>query len=233
MLQADVFSFGVVCYELLHRRLILSSILEKNFGASARVLESATVEYASSVAAGFRPPLSPRLPDSLRCLIEGCWHDDPSKRPSMKQVCRRLYERLLMSYIPLVGQWDGCNWHQVLLELLILFTNYWSCSPTTDLVHQLTTYTTLIFTKGIWKLYNIMRFCSATLFSDSNTVFLFHNFLLHPFRLLKSLRVSWSRRKHWRPWTRSRKEWAARAVQFLNQPTAYIDINYYTVTSHH
>lgn len=37
--KADVFSFAIVCYELLHRRLILSSILEKHFGASHHVIE--------------------------------------------------------------------------------------------------------------------------------------------------------------------------------------------------
>ena len=52
--QADVFSFGIVCYELLHRRQIISSVLERHFGSSPRVVEAAIVEYAAAVAAGYR-----------------------------------------------------------------------------------------------------------------------------------------------------------------------------------
>ena len=44
---ADIFSFAIVCYELLHRRLILSSILEKHFGAPHHVIEKVWGRRAS------------------------------------------------------------------------------------------------------------------------------------------------------------------------------------------
>ncbi len=54
LLQADVFSFAMVMYELLHRRVIVLSILEKHFGASFERKERAIYEYAESVARGYR-----------------------------------------------------------------------------------------------------------------------------------------------------------------------------------
>ena len=46
-----------------------------------------------------RPPLSPALPDTLRQLIDGCWHQDATKRPSMKQASRVMMalHRLLLN----------------------------------------------------------------------------------------------------------------------------------------
>ena len=53
--QADVFSFAMTAYELLHRRLILTTVLEKHFGASFEEKELALFEYASAVATqGYR-----------------------------------------------------------------------------------------------------------------------------------------------------------------------------------
>lgn len=85
--KADVFSFAVTCYELLHRQLILSAILDKMpVGASHEEIEVAILEYASAVSAGYRPPLSPHLPASLRKLIQDCWTDVPTDRPAMDKV---------------------------------------------------------------------------------------------------------------------------------------------------
>ena len=54
-MKADVFSFAMAMYELVHRRLILSTILEKHFGSSFEEKELALYEYATAVAKeGFR-----------------------------------------------------------------------------------------------------------------------------------------------------------------------------------
>ena len=54
-MKADVFSFAMAMYELVHRRLILSTILEKHFGSSFEEKELALYEYASAVATqGYR-----------------------------------------------------------------------------------------------------------------------------------------------------------------------------------
>ncbi|KAG1659741.1 hypothetical protein FOA52_006011 [Chlamydomonas sp. UWO 241] len=84
--KADVFSFAMCAYELLHRRLMLLTIMEQHFGAPLEVKQKAVFEYARSVAAGYRPPVSPRLPGPLADLIERCWAADPLKRPNMTQV---------------------------------------------------------------------------------------------------------------------------------------------------
>lgn len=85
--KADVFSFAVTCYELIHRQLILSAILDKMpVGASHEEIEVAILEYASAVSAGYRPPLHPAMPHGLRKLLTDCWKEVPTDRPAMDKV---------------------------------------------------------------------------------------------------------------------------------------------------
>ena len=88
--QADVFSFAVTCWEILHRRLIVHMVLDEHFRASSQKKEEAVMEYASAVAAGYRPPLSPHLPLALKELFERCWAANPSLRPDMRTVEEKL-----------------------------------------------------------------------------------------------------------------------------------------------
>ena len=88
--KVDIFSFAMVMYELLHRRLILTSILEKNMGADAYEMEQAIMDYAAAVAGGYRPPLSPNLPDSLVNLLSLCWSEKPEDRPSAQIIAEKL-----------------------------------------------------------------------------------------------------------------------------------------------
>jgi hypothetical protein len=92
--QADVFSFAITCYEIIHRRLIVHMILEAHFRSSHQQKEIAVVEYASAVAAGYRPPLSPTLPPSLNELFVQCWAANPLHRPDMKIIVEKL-DRIL------------------------------------------------------------------------------------------------------------------------------------------
>lgn len=84
--QADVFSFAITCYEILHRELIINMVLEPHIRSSHHQKERAVIEYASAVAAGYRPPLSPNLPPPLRELFTCCWEANPSHRLDMKTV---------------------------------------------------------------------------------------------------------------------------------------------------
>ncbi|GAX77010.1 hypothetical protein CEUSTIGMA_g4457.t1 [Chlamydomonas eustigma] len=88
--KADVFSFGVALYELMHRRLVQDAIIAKHPNASPEQLEHAVYLHAQAVSQGYRPEISNRLPGSLRSLIQSCWSGHPADRPDMEKVVRKL-----------------------------------------------------------------------------------------------------------------------------------------------
>ncbi|GIL60311.1 hypothetical protein Vafri_14942 [Volvox africanus] len=77
--KADVFSFGVMCFEVLSRRLIGITREGRNGHAFTRMM----VE-------GRRPALPPALNPRVASLIRACWHSDPLERPAMQQVVSEL-----------------------------------------------------------------------------------------------------------------------------------------------
>lgn len=81
--KVDVFSFGVVVYELLSRQ-VTSAVVSQSGDANMPEL------YANKVANGYRRPIPSMWPSALRVLIETCWAGQPDKRPSMKLVVRTL-----------------------------------------------------------------------------------------------------------------------------------------------
>ena len=72
--KADVFSFGVCLWELVHRRLVFSMIFERNFGADEQRIQKEIFLHAASVSTGYRPPINAGfVPPSLASLISDCW----------------------------------------------------------------------------------------------------------------------------------------------------------------
>jgi len=61
--KADVFSFGVILYEVVHRYMTLSAICIKG---TVDELEA----YATRVSRGYRPPIDKKFPEELRKLID-------------------------------------------------------------------------------------------------------------------------------------------------------------------
>lgn len=74
--KADVYSFGMVCYEVITGALPFSSISGQS--------------VVKKVLNGDRPQLPDHLPNELRLLIEECWISEPSRRPSFAEIAEKL-----------------------------------------------------------------------------------------------------------------------------------------------
>ena len=76
---ADVFSFGVVLWQLTTRELPYE--------------DKSTFEAAAAVAMeSLRPPFPDGVPAAYKALVEACWKDDPAKRPQFEDVVESLFD---------------------------------------------------------------------------------------------------------------------------------------------
>lgn len=101
--KVDVFSFGVMLYEVIHKYMMF-------FAISMEGTEEELEVYAKRVSEGYRPPIHADYPNELKSLIEDCWNQEPSKRPSMTDVEKRLQyiqDQGLLLHIN-EGGGDGC-----------------------------------------------------------------------------------------------------------------------------
>lgn len=64
--KVDVFSFGVIMFEVLNRKLMLVDEIKNDPRKDAQA-------YAERVAGGFRPEIPRRWPEQLKELISACW----------------------------------------------------------------------------------------------------------------------------------------------------------------
>jgi serine/threonine protein kinase len=108
--KIDVFSFGIILYELFAGVLIASRVLfDEGLGEGAEAGEDAAARdarmqaYAERVAAGHREPLPRHWPPELKLLVSKCWAQDPADRPSFREVVKALY---LMKQSGVVEQLD-------------------------------------------------------------------------------------------------------------------------------
>ncbi|CAG9465523.1 unnamed protein product [Pedinophyceae sp. YPF-701] len=77
--KADIFSFGVIAYELLRYRL---QVLDMHKGEEEEV-----INLAEKVSQGLRHPIDEaRWPKSVVELVRRCWAQNPAERPSASQV---------------------------------------------------------------------------------------------------------------------------------------------------
>ncbi|GAX76140.1 hypothetical protein CEUSTIGMA_g3583.t1 [Chlamydomonas eustigma] len=77
--KSVIFSFGIIAYEILHRFRVMHAL--------GSAIDEAKVYVKRMAKGGYRPPVDVRLPTPLQDLIRiACWANDPSDRPSMKEV---------------------------------------------------------------------------------------------------------------------------------------------------
>ena len=85
--KVDVFSFAIIVFELLSFRVAMAVIGDK------RDLDYEAVHaHAEETANGYRLPLPVSWPQPIVSLIQDCWAQKSSKRPSFATIERRLQE---------------------------------------------------------------------------------------------------------------------------------------------
>jgi len=76
--KADVFSFGVICWELATRK-------PPYYGIDGQVVSQKVVRE------GLRPKITDReAPGAFLDLMRRCWDDNPDKRPNFGSIIRDL-----------------------------------------------------------------------------------------------------------------------------------------------
>jgi len=80
--QADVWSFAMICSEILSRKVPYSSLKPKEFYDQ--------ISRAQGIGNKRSRPDLPKNCEELTNLIQECWSQDPLQRPTFFQICERL-----------------------------------------------------------------------------------------------------------------------------------------------
>ena len=74
--KSDVFSFGMMCSEIILRKRNFDGVLLR--------------DYNNSILKGERPKLPQACSEGLKSLIQQCWSTEPSKRPVFLDILKTL-----------------------------------------------------------------------------------------------------------------------------------------------
>lgn len=115
--KADVYSFAMICFELLTGKIPF----EDNHLQGDKM--------SKNIRAGERPLFPFQTPKYLTNLTKRCWHADPSQRPSFSSLCRVLrYIKRFLIMNPDHGQPDSAvppvDYFDIERILLKRFTNW-------------------------------------------------------------------------------------------------------------
>lgn len=88
--KTDVYSFGLVMWEVATRQRLFASYLEK--GSVSQFVHAICKEHK-------RPRIPEDILPDLRVLIEKCWHSNPSIRPNFEKINEELDQIIVKSAI--------------------------------------------------------------------------------------------------------------------------------------
>lgn len=71
----DVYSFGIICYEIM---------------MNSEPFKDASIIKVGEYAGGYRPPIDKSLPESYKNLIDLCWSQDLNDRPTFEEIVESL-----------------------------------------------------------------------------------------------------------------------------------------------
>ena len=83
--RCDVFSYGMVLYEIFAHEVPFSDILD-------------SYEAMLAIKKGERPPIPPEVPLYIQQLMRSCWEHDPRDRPTFEQILQVSYSDTSMAY---------------------------------------------------------------------------------------------------------------------------------------
>jgi len=87
----DVYAFGIIMWEISSREKPFLEIVHDK-------------QFALRIFTGLRPTITDDTPQHYRDLMERCWHSDPTKRPTAKEIVTLTYNWVIFPSSEISGQ---------------------------------------------------------------------------------------------------------------------------------
>uniref|UniRef100_A0A0E0L6B1 Protein kinase domain-containing protein n=1 Tax=Oryza punctata TaxID=4537 RepID=A0A0E0L6B1_ORYPU len=126
--KADVYSFGMICFELLTGKIPF----EDNHLQGENM--------SKNIRAGERPLFPFQSPKYLTSLTRRCWHAEPAQRPAFHSICRVLrYVKRFLVMNPEEGQQPAVDYLDMEAQLLRRFPE-WEGNGVADVPFEMYAY---------------------------------------------------------------------------------------------